>query len=132
VIVGKVERKIVKQTVMTSVYGVTYVGAREQIQNALKDRGSYLATLFPILSVKPTDQSLITKGTIDEENLLAVANYLAALTLNAIKEMFLGAKEIMEWLAEAATQITKETKQPVKWVSPMGLPILQPYRNSTR
>lgn len=43
--VGKVERKIVKQTVMTSVYGVTYVGAREQIQNALKDRGSQTLVL---------------------------------------------------------------------------------------
>lgn len=56
--------------------------------------------------------TLLLLGTIDEENILAVANYLAALTLNAIKEMFLGAKEIMEWLAEAATKITKETKQP--------------------
>ena len=34
---GKVDRKIVKQTVMTSVYGVTYIGAREQIANRLKD-----------------------------------------------------------------------------------------------
>lgn len=29
-----------KQTVMTSVYGVTYVGAREQIKKRLKERGS--------------------------------------------------------------------------------------------
>jgi DNA-directed RNA polymerase, mitochondrial len=36
---GKINRKIVKQTVMTSVYGVTFVGARAQIQRALKDRG---------------------------------------------------------------------------------------------
>lgn len=28
-----------KQTVMTSVYGVTYVGAREQIKRKLKERG---------------------------------------------------------------------------------------------
>lgn len=26
---GKVKRKIVKQTVMTSVYGVTFIGAKE-------------------------------------------------------------------------------------------------------
>ena len=30
---------MVKQTVMTSVYGVTYVGAREQIKRRLKERG---------------------------------------------------------------------------------------------
>ena len=34
-----VNRKLVKQTVMTSVYGVTFVGARQQISNRLKERG---------------------------------------------------------------------------------------------
>lgn len=34
------DRKLVKQTVMTSVYGVTYVGARDQIKRRLKERGS--------------------------------------------------------------------------------------------
>lgn len=29
----------VKQTVMTSVYGVTYIGAREQIAGKLQERG---------------------------------------------------------------------------------------------
>ena len=31
-LLGNINRKLVKQTVMTSVYGVTSVGAREQIQ----------------------------------------------------------------------------------------------------
>jgi DNA-directed RNA polymerase, mitochondrial len=35
----QVDRKLVKQTVMTSVYGVTYIGAREQIRRRLKERG---------------------------------------------------------------------------------------------
>jgi DNA-directed RNA polymerase len=30
---------LVKQTVMTSVYGVTYVGAREQLKRRLKEKG---------------------------------------------------------------------------------------------
>lgn len=34
----QVDRKMVKQTVMTSVYGVTYIGAREQIKRRLKER----------------------------------------------------------------------------------------------
>lgn len=29
---GKINRKTIKQTVMTSVYGVTFIGARKQIQ----------------------------------------------------------------------------------------------------
>jgi DNA-directed RNA polymerase, mitochondrial len=39
ILIGKVSRKVVKQTVMTTVYGVTFVGAREQIDRQLRDRG---------------------------------------------------------------------------------------------
>lgn len=35
----QVDRKLVKQTVMTSVYGVTFVGAREQIKRRLEEKG---------------------------------------------------------------------------------------------
>lgn len=34
-----IDRKLVKQTVMTSVYGVTFVGARQQIGSRLQERG---------------------------------------------------------------------------------------------
>ena len=34
---GKIDRKIVKQTVMTTVYGVTLIGAKDQIQNRLHE-----------------------------------------------------------------------------------------------
>lgn len=36
----QVDRKLVKQTVMTSVYGVTYVGARDQIKRRLMERNA--------------------------------------------------------------------------------------------
>lgn len=36
----QVDRKLVKQTVMTSVYGVTYIGARDQIKKRLKERAT--------------------------------------------------------------------------------------------
>lgn len=39
-LVIQVDRKLVKQTVMTSVYGVTYIGARDQIKRRLKERGA--------------------------------------------------------------------------------------------
>ena len=35
----QVDRKLVKQTVMTSVYGVTYIGARQQITKRLQEKG---------------------------------------------------------------------------------------------
>jgi DNA-directed RNA polymerase, mitochondrial len=34
-----VDRRLVKQTVMTCVYGVTYIGARLQIQSRLREKG---------------------------------------------------------------------------------------------
>ena len=37
-LIDQVDRKLVKQTVMTSVYGVTFVGARMQISARLKER----------------------------------------------------------------------------------------------
>lgn len=44
----QVDRKLVKQTVMTSVYGVTFIGARDQIKQRLKERitTDYDAELF--------------------------------------------------------------------------------------
>ena len=43
---GKVTRKVVKQTVMTIVYGVTFIGGRLQIERQLKDLGLEGDVLF--------------------------------------------------------------------------------------
>jgi DNA-directed RNA polymerase len=40
-LLNQVDRKLVKQTVMTSVYGVTYIGARDQIKRRLKERSDF-------------------------------------------------------------------------------------------
>jgi DNA-directed RNA polymerase len=102
-LLGKVSRKVIKQTVMTSVYGVTFIGARAQIRNAIKD-------------VK----------LVDEEVLNQAALYVARLTFDALRQMFFGAKAIMEWLSDSAVLISRNGR-PVTWVTPMGLPVVQPY-----
>lgn len=38
---GLIDRGVVKRTVMTSVYGVTYVGARQQIQEKIEEKVRY-------------------------------------------------------------------------------------------
>ena len=43
---GNIKRKTIKQTVMTSVYGVTFIGARDQILRQIRDQnkeGNFLA-----------------------------------------------------------------------------------------
>ncbi|PPQ65459.1 hypothetical protein CVT24_010790, partial [Panaeolus cyanescens] len=150
---GKISRKVVKQTVMTTVYGVTFVGAREQIEGQLRDRGD-----------------------VPEEHCWTAASYLAHKVLACIGDTFTGAKAIQTWLtlcarlisksipgerlglvksiADAAssasengsvanttpTSLTPVTRSQVKkqqmtsviWTTALGLPIVQPYRKIAR
>ncbi|KAJ4810591.1 DNA-directed RNA polymerase [Rhynchospora pubera] len=107
ILVNQVDRKLVKQTVMTSVYGVTYIGAREQIKRRLRER-----------------------GLIDDDGVLYKAScYASKMTMNALGEMFQAARGIMSWLATCAKVITTEN-EPVRWTTPLGLPVVQPYRIS--
>ncbi|KAM3714413.1 hypothetical protein ACJW31_01G330000 [Castanea mollissima] len=109
VLIDQVDRKLVKQTVMTSVYGVTYVGAREQIKRRLEEKG------------------LIT----DDRLLFTAACYAAKVTLAALGEIFEAARGIMGWLGDCAKVIASEN-QPVRWTTPLGLPVVQPYCRSER
>ncbi|WOK98267.1 DNA-directed RNA polymerase 2A-like isoform X1 [Canna indica] len=94
---------------MTSVYGVTYVGAREQIKRRLEEKG------------------LIT----DERLLFSASCYVTKVTFHALGEMFEAARGIMKWLGDCAKIIASEN-EPVRWTTPLGLPVVQPYRNSER
>ncbi|KAF3555576.1 hypothetical protein F2Q69_00016601 [Brassica cretica] len=109
ILINQVDRKLVKQTVMTSVYGVTYVGAREQIKRRLEEKG------------------VIT----DERMLFAAACYSAKVTLAALGEIFEAARAIMSWLGDCAKIIALDN-HPVRWTTPLGLPVVQPYCRSER
>ncbi|KAL2519217.1 DNA-directed RNA polymerase 2 [Abeliophyllum distichum] len=108
-LINQVDRKLVKQTVMTSVYGVTYIGARDQIKKRLKERGAIE----------------------DDTELFSAACYAAKTTLTALGEMFEAARSIMSWLGDCAKIIALEN-EPVRWTTPLGLPVVQPYRKLGR
>lgn len=93
---------------MTSVYGVTFVGARSQIYRQLRD------------------QNFLT-----EEETYQASLYIAKLTLKAISNLFTGAHEIKKWFRTCANIVSK-TGNPVGWISPLGLPIVQPYRKESK
>ncbi|NWY05048.1 RPOM protein, partial [Nothoprocta ornata] len=103
VLQGFISRKVVKQTVMTVVYGVTRFGGRLQMQKRLKEIDD-----FP------------------EEYLWEASHYLVKQVFNGIKEMFSATRDIQHWLTESAKLIAK-SGQTVEWVTPLGLPIVQPY-----
>lgn len=114
----KIKRKIVKQTVMTNVYGVTFVGAIEQIRKQI-------AHLYP----RDADHNM-------------PARYLARQVFASIRELFENAHFIQDWLTESAKRITKsvsldfgeskylelELLSTVIWTTALGLPCVQPYR----
>ncbi|KAJ3336444.1 DNA-directed RNA polymerase [Gonapodya sp. JEL0774] len=81
---GKVNRALVKQTVMTQSYGVTFIGAREQINNRLKEA------------------KLAGEHDLSDTDIFRCASYLAKLTNRAVAEMFTGARGIQEWLNKVA------------------------------
>ncbi len=101
---GYVHRKVVKQTVMTTVYNVTFYGAVEQIRSKLE--------LYPNLT---------------EETIKQASSYLASKTFQSIRQLFTSAQEIQDWLSQCAYLISYVRKQSIKWETPLGLPIAQPY-----
>ncbi|RWS16913.1 DNA-directed RNA polymerase-like protein [Dinothrombium tinctorium] len=101
---GFISRKVVKQTVMTYVYGVTRYGARLQILKRLKDIDEF-----------PESQSWIS------------SHYLTQKVFNAIQQMFTSTRKIQEWFTSSAGVIAKVLGLPVQWVTPLGFPVVQPY-----
>lgn len=99
-------RGTVKQSCMTTVYGVTPVGARNQIADKLKKLGMERARLFK------------------------AAGYLSKVTLESVGDIFPASAAIMSWLRECGRIMTKadETRS-IRWTSPLGAPVVQPYRN---
>lgn len=65
-------------------------------------------------------------GCIDEGQLFNAANYLTTCVFKSLGEMFTAAVAIQKWFAETARMIAL-SGEPVAWITPMGLPVVQPY-----
>lgn len=148
---GKITRKVVKQTVMTNVYGVTFQGAKKQVCKQLD-------AIYPDLP-----------KTSGFDNII-LASYIATLVFKALSSMFRGAHDIQYWLGEiggrvcralsveqmeriatdgvvtapSSTKRFKITEQKkgetedllaqfratIVWTTPLRMPVAQPYRKS--
>ncbi|XP_076009563.1 DNA-directed RNA polymerase, mitochondrial [Genypterus blacodes] len=106
VLEGFINRKVVKQTVMTVVYGVTRYGGRRQIERRLKEIDE-----FP------------------KDHVWEASSYLVRLVFSSLKEMFTATREIQDWLTDSAKLISKAGHS-VEWVTPLGLPVIQPYHRT--
>ena len=99
---GMITRKVVKQPVMTEVYGVTFLGARLQVETQLKELADW-----------------------PNKELFDSTVYIVKLLTKSMNEMFQNAKGIQNWFARGAHLISKH--YPVEWETPIGLICTQPY-----
>lgn len=106
---GYVSRKIVKQTVMTYVYGVTKYGAKLQVLKRLKEDSR-----FP------------------EEHKVAASLYISEKILMSIRKMFTQTRVIQEWLTTCAHYLSNDYNATVDWVTPLGFLVIQPYYKAPR
>ncbi|XP_064396312.1 DNA-directed RNA polymerase, mitochondrial-like isoform X2 [Halichondria panicea] len=98
---GKINRKVVKTTVMTVVYGVTWIGGRLQIEKQID-------------------------GHVPDDQLWNCSNYLVGNVFASLRESFANARFIQDWLASSARKVSLAGR-PMEWITPLGLPIVQPY-----
>ena len=105
----KVDRKIVKRPCMTYAYSVTSIGIRDQIASEMRKAcdGQYLP---------------------GHENWQA-AMALAPVVEQAIRNTVDRAAEAMDWLKGISKSYSTE-KIPTSWVTPLGFPVVQPYRRA--
>lgn len=84
---GRLTRKVVKPTVMTNVYGVTFNGAKAQVRRALEDNFPD----FPSTVIVNIDNA---------------SSYIARKIFKSLSTMFNGAHDIQYWLATCAERIS--------------------------
>ncbi|CAF0962023.1 unnamed protein product [Brachionus calyciflorus] len=104
ILAGHIKRKTIKQTVMTTVYNVTFYGAKLQILKQLEDLKNF-----------PQDKAREASA------------YIAHKTFKSIRQLFSSAREIQDWFSECAYLITRVRDCALKWETPLGLPVTQPY-----
>ena len=102
-----VSRKLVKRPVMTKPYGVTHTGMRDQLLGQMRKDGTF--------------------ADADQKSRSHMAGYLAQNVESAIGGIVIASREVMAWLRGVATEAGK-AGQPLHWVTPIGLPVLQDYR----
>jgi DNA-directed RNA polymerase len=100
--VGKVTRKTVKRAVMTTPYGVTPIGIRDQL---IKD--GWVAQL--------------------EGDNMANANYMRDRLIEAISDTVIKGTEIMAWFQDCASILAEQDKG-ISWHTPTGMKVTQCYR----
>ena len=109
------DRAIVKRPVMTTPYGATLYGMRDQIHEEIK---------------KQMDKGKQFKGISEGEDLWVHCKYLASFIYEAIGEVVISSRKGMKWLQDCASTLNK-ADMPIYWTLPTGFMVKQKYLTST-
>jgi DNA-directed RNA polymerase len=107
----KVSRRLVKRPCMTYAYSVTRFGIVDQLMDELKKIDG--------------EQSAIYLGTEAVNHKASM--FLAPILLETIAEVVESAAEGMAWL-RSACKVAAQNGLSVRWHTPTGFPVVQPYR----
>ena len=109
------DRALVKRPVMTTPYGATLYGMRDQIHEEMK---------------KQLDKGKVFQGILEGEDLWVHCKYLSKFVYNAIGEVVVSARKGMDWLQDCAKKLN-ELDRPIYWTVPTGFLVKQKYLKST-
>jgi len=105
-----IDRKCTKRPVMTLPYGATQMSARSYIYEWVLDNKD--------------------KFNCPEKDLWSYAKYLTPVVWQAIADTVIAAVAAMDWIQTEASKVIKQTKEPIKWITPIGFPVFQKYYDS--
>ncbi|TPX65186.1 DNA-directed RNA polymerase [Spizellomyces sp. 'palustris'] len=105
---NRINRKLVKQTVMTNTYGVTFVGARAQVRNRLKE--SRAAAIEAAKTNAPAD-STTTERLLTDDDIDRCSLYITRQIFSSMGQIFEGARAIQNWLNVTAGMIARSTHE---------------------
>ena len=108
---GDINRALIKRPVMTTPYGATLYGMRDQLHEEYK---------------KQLDKGVEFPTIKKDEDLWKYCKYQAHHIYSAIGETVVSAREGMRWLQDAA-KIMSKTDKPIYWTLPTGFIVKQKY-----
>ena len=108
------DRALVKRPVMTTPYGATLYGMREQLYEEMK---------------KQIDKGKVFVGIPKGEDLWMHCKYLAVFIYESIGEVVVSAREGMSWLQDCARKLN-ELDRTIYWTLPTGFLVKQKYLKS--
>lgn len=111
-----IDRDIVKTPVMTRPYGASLFAMPDQIQDGF---------------IKLVKKGKVLPEGVEERNYYQHARFLSKFLNESIGEVVVAAESAMGWLQEVATIAAKQGL-PLYWTSPVGLPVVQNYKKSTK